>query len=168
MCVWWTIIEHFILSASSISSISASSITWAVLMIKRKLTERDFSGDRSLPWPEADFPCLKFPWNSMFRSVQFTFGFVEFVTNLMPSLQDDLEEHLAENIARSLRLCGLILLLLPYQKFQPKWMSRTTAWGHLKEGECWSRKRPPKLHLSELHKSLRLQWAMKHCHRRNQ
>lgn len=47
-------------------------------------------------------------------------------------------------------------------------VSRSTVWRRLKDNDFVSRKRPSKLHLSERHKTLRLQWAMKHCHWRNQ
>ena len=47
-------------------------------------------------------------------------------------------------------------------------ITRTTAWRRLREAEHVSRKRPSKLHLTNRHKTLRLQWAMKHCHWRNQ
>ena len=47
-------------------------------------------------------------------------------------------------------------------------ISRTTSWRRLKEAKHVSRKRPSKLHLSNRHKTLRLQWAMRHCHWRNQ
>ena len=41
-------------------------------------------------------------------------------------------------------------------------ISRTTSWRRLKEAKHVSRKRPSKLHLSNRHKTLRLQWAMRH------
>ena len=47
-------------------------------------------------------------------------------------------------------------------------LSRASCWRRLKEADFVSRKRPSSLHLSDRHKTLRLQWAMKHCHWRNQ